>query len=174
MEIYVALRGLVSSGVVAWLDDITTIIFDRDHPRLSRHKAPVPEHMLKRALRQIDRIVNVLSRLALDPELAARSSAGIRSNLSGAGGFTAAGLAMTMLIEKRLGEERLRGAGGEVAAFFQAYQEAAELNPPESTAREGSIDWYLEQLPAFSSEAFPALLKMIREQVALLPVEDRG
>jgi hypothetical protein len=86
--------------------------------------------------------------------------------LLGTSDYASVGLALTWLIERNLGEERLRASGRDAELFFSAYQEAALLNPAESEAEPGSLDHKLDQLAPFAAATYTPLRELLRAEAA--------
>ncbi|MFO7654444.1 MAG: DUF5700 domain-containing putative Zn-dependent protease [Candidatus Krumholzibacteriia bacterium] len=166
--------AVVHGGVGSWIDEFETLYMDTDHPRLSRYTMPVPEEIMARGVRQLGNVIAATADALADTQQVADGQEGDRGLaahklLAPSGGYSSVGFAMARLIERRLGEERLRSSANSVAAFLTAYQEAALRNPDQPTSTEGSYNWYLERMPAFPPDVFERLLEVVREQAALLP-----
>jgi hypothetical protein len=150
------LRVLKNEGIAGWIEQITAVAFDADHPTLSRVHI-VPEDFYRKAQRTITGFSERLPAMLEDPAVMAQEGQSFARSLAASNAFTQTGIAMADVIASRLGVERLRAVRDSVPGFLAAYQEAALANarplPEPGTA---GISLY-ESVPALEPETFELL-----------------
>ncbi len=150
------LRLVRNEGIVAYLDDLPTLFFDRAHPILGG-VAPVPEDLCETARLNLQNLEQVVTRQLARPA-DARDYEGVHLHFGGSRGWPATGWFMATVIARRLGEPRLQAAARSVPDFLAAYQDAARANPPSPGAAPGTVDHFVATAPVLSPPVLAELM----------------
>ncbi len=149
-------------GVVGWLEGYPAMRFDSSHPLLGKRNAQ-QARWASYAQVLITDMDKMLAGLFADRTLLDEHGSGIDDLLRGNGGYAPLGFAMAALIATRLGEDRLRAASSDAAAFFRAFQEAA-ASEGGGRALPDQPWLFLGSVPAlqpFSEQVFPELARLL-------------
>ncbi len=150
------LRVMLNEGVAGWIEQTTSLEFDREHPALYKVHI-VPEEFYRKARLTFARWEASLPAMFAEPEVMADQGSEFARSMAGSNAFAQTGIAMAELIVGRLGEERLREVRHSPAAFLAAYQQAALLNPsPAPEPGTPGIE-LIDSVPALSPEVFENL-----------------
>ena len=145
------LRLVRNEAIPSLLDRMTEVTFDPRH-RLLAGASPQPDEICLQAQRSIISLDSALDHVRSLAEPGDEDWMHLYRLFVGARSVQPTGWYMARVIEERFGQERLAAAKASVADFFAAYQEAALQSPPEPSAADGTLAWYLETAPRLSAD----------------------